>query len=56
MQPLSSLIHLKQTTKTSHYNILDVILSLSLQSTNLEGERGKGKEKFFYFSIISVML
>jgi len=36
--PLSPLIHLKWTTKTSHCNPLDVILSLSIQSTLKERE------------------
>jgi len=43
MHPVSPLIHLKGTTQTSHCNPLDVILSLSLQST-LKEKEGKEEE------------
>jgi len=49
----SPLIPLKWTRQASHSNPLELIISLSLQSTLTE--RGEGRWKFLYFWTVSVM-
>jgi len=55
IHPVSPLIHLKWTTQTSHYNPLDVILSLSILSTLWERE-GKKEEKSSIFKSCQLCL